>query len=109
MLLNQLCSRLRDNMELIEIFFKSDTNEKCSDKFVIFTILLRFLHSDGHVGNRARDALLLCISLSKTHDGIGNYIANGTDFCHVSIYFDSDKTCHLSCSFYTSVLQKSSL
>ena len=85
MLLNQLCSRLRDNIELVEIFFRSsDNNLKGKEKFVIFTILLRFLHSDGHVGSRARDALLLCISLSKSHDGIGDYIANGTDFCHVS-------------------------
>ena len=81
MLLNQLCSRLRDSMELIEIFF----NQKHDDKFVIFSILLRFLHSDGVVGCQARDALLLCISLSKTHEGIGKYIASGTDFCQVSL------------------------
>lgn len=79
MLLNQLCSRLRDNLELIEVFFKPEE----SDKFVIFSILLKFLHSDGQVGNQARDALLLCISLSKTHQGIGKYVANGTDFCQV--------------------------
>ena len=84
MLLNQLCSRLRDNIELVEIFFRSSDKSQKGEKFVIFTILLRFLHSDGHVGSRARDALLLCISLSKSHDGIGDYIANGTDFCHVS-------------------------
>ena len=83
MLLNQLCSRLRDNIELVEIFFKEE--DTAPQKFVIFTILLRFLHSDGHVGTRARDALLLCISLSRSHDGIGDYIANGTDFCHVSV------------------------
>jgi len=81
MLLNQLCSRLRDSMELIEVFF----NVK-EDKFVIFSILLRFLHSDGHVGSQARDALLLCISLSKTHEGIGRFIATGTDFCQHLAY-----------------------
>lgn len=82
MLLNQLCSRLRDNVELIDIFFKHDNSVQ--DKFLIFTILLRFLHTDGHVGSQARDALLLCISLSKAHEGIGSYIANGTDFCQVT-------------------------
>ena len=79
MLLNQLCSRLRDSMELIEVFFNAK-----EDKFIIFSILLRFLHVDGHVGSQARDALLLCISLSKTHEGIGKFIATGTDFCQVS-------------------------
>merc|ERR1719412_2340391 len=44
MLLNQLCSRLRDSVELIEIFFKPEDDR--DDKFVIFSILLRFLHSD---------------------------------------------------------------
>jgi len=81
MLLNQLCSRLRDSMEMIEVFF----NVK-EDKFVIFSILMRFLHSDGHVGSQARDALLLCISLSKTHEGIGRFIATGTDFCQHLAY-----------------------
>ena len=83
MLLNQLCSRLRDNVELIEVFYRHDLDQ---EKFVIFSILLQFLHTDGDVGSQARDALLLCISLSKTHEGIGKYIANGTDFCQVALY-----------------------
>ena len=44
MLLNQLCSRLQDNPALLEVFFKPDDNE---NKFIIFSILLRFLHFEG--------------------------------------------------------------
>jgi hypothetical protein len=85
MLLNQLCSRLQDNAELLEIFFKKTAEDTNNEQFVIFSILLRFLHSEGVVGSRARDALLLCMALSKTHDGIGQYIAKGTNFCPVSL------------------------
>ena len=81
MLLNQLCSRLQDNPALLEVFFKPDDNE---NKFIIFSILLRFLHFEGTVGSQARDALLLCMALSETHLGIGEYITKGTNFCHVS-------------------------
>ncbi len=90
MLLNQLCSRLQDNTDLLEVFFKPAKDQSSSGKqqsgneFVIFSILVNFLHSEGKIGSRARDALLLCISLSKTHDGIGEYIAKRTHFCHVS-------------------------
>ena len=92
MLLNQLCSRLQDNSDLLEVFFKpskecskdGDSHEHSQSQFVIFSILVRFLHSEGNVGSRARDALLLCMALSKAHDGIGEYISKRTHFCHVS-------------------------
>ena len=89
MLLNQLCSRLQENPALLEVFFKppgSNVSSRFSsskpDQFIIFSILLRFLHTEGVVGGQARDALLLCMALSETHEGIGEYIT-GTNFCHV--------------------------
>jgi len=89
MLLNQLCSRLQENPALLEVFFKppgSNVSSRSSssskpDQFIIFSILLRFLHTEGVVGGQARDALLLCMALSETHEGIGEYIT-GTNFCH---------------------------
>ena len=53
------------------------------DKFPIFTILVGFLHSSGVVGQNARDALLLCMSMSKKHHKIGKHIATNTNFCPV--------------------------
>ena len=90
MLLNQLCSRLQENPALLEVFFKppgSNVSSRSSssskpDQFIIFSILLRFLHTEGEVGGQARDALLLCMALSETHEGIGEYIT-ATNFCHV--------------------------
>ena len=87
MLLNQLCSRLQDNPALLEVFFKPPddgnvSSSSATDQFIIFSILLRFLHTEGVVGGQDRDALLLCMALSETHEGIGEYIT-GTNFCHV--------------------------
>lgn len=85
MLLNQLCSRLmdKDNVHLLDVFFNAGKEEDEEDHFLIFSILVRFLHSQGQVGGQARDALLLCMALSKEHDGIGKYIAKSTNFCPV--------------------------
>ena len=33
----------------------------------------------------ARDALLLCMTLSKRHDEVGKHIARNTNFCPVSM------------------------
>ena len=63
MLLNQLCSRLQENPALLEVFFKppdkagksnniSKSSSSKSDQFIIFSILLRFLHTEGVVGSQ---------------------------------------------------------
>ena len=112
MLLNQLCSRLQENPALLEVFFKppgSNVTSRSSssskpDQFIIFSILLRFLHTEGVVGGQARDALLLCMALSETHEGIGEYIT-ATNFCHVRwfifSYFFPEKI-HIIVEFFTS-------
>ena len=70
-MLNQLCMRLMDNIELLHFFFVAS-----EEQFLIFSILVSFLHKEGHVGQLARDALLHCMSLSKKNDSVGNYIAD---------------------------------
>ena len=84
LLLNQLCSRLmeKENAQLLEVFFNAGSTDE--DQFPIFTILVGFLHSSGSVGQQARDALLLCMSLSKKHQKVGKHIAANTNFCPVS-------------------------
>lgn len=84
LLLNQLCSRLmdRDNVRLLDVFFNASSSLS-SSRFPIFSILVNFLHSGGPMGQHARDALLLCMTLSKRHDKIGVHIAGGTNFCPV--------------------------
>ena len=97
MFLKQLCSRLQDNPALLEVFFKSE-DDSSVEKFVIFSILLRFLHTEGTVGSQAKDALLLCMALSETHQGIGEYITKGTNFCHVrDIFYLKFSMCRIIC------------
>jgi Retinoic acid induced 16-like protein len=42
------------------------------------------VHREGSVGHQARDAMLLCMALSKKHEGLGTYIADSSNVCPVS-------------------------
>lgn len=57
-------------------------------RFIIFTLLIPHIHREGGVGQQARDAMLLCMSLSKKNDEVGNYIADpSTGVCPVNLCF----------------------
>ena len=53
---------------------------------MIFSLLLPFIHREGGIGQQAKDALLLCMSLSSSHLAVGEYIARHSNFCPVSNY-----------------------
>lgn len=53
-------------------------------RFMIFSLLLPFVHREGGIGQQARDALLLCMALSASHTSVGQYIAQHSNFCPVS-------------------------
>ncbi|XP_015599998.1 UPF0518 protein AAEL005291 isoform X2 [Cephus cinctus] len=80
-LLNQLCVALMQNMALLDLFFHPE--ESAKSKFIIFTLLIPHIHREGGVGQQARDAMLLCMSLSKRHDEVGLYIAEHSNVCPV--------------------------
>ncbi|XP_051159475.1 FHIP family protein GK23746 isoform X2 [Leptopilina boulardi] len=81
-LLNQLCVALMQNLALLDLFFHPKANEK--NKFLIFTLLIPHIHREGGVGQQARDAMLLCMSLSRKNDEVGSYIADpSTGVCSV--------------------------
>ncbi|KAK2584278.1 hypothetical protein KPH14_006680 [Odynerus spinipes] len=80
-LLNQLCVALMQNMALLDLFFHSTTTGK--NKFVIFTLLIPHIHREGGIGQQSRDAMLLCMSLSKKNDEVGLYIADQSNICPV--------------------------
>jgi len=100
-LLNQLCVRLMENLELLRFFFHADsavgssssnsTNSRrnsCSDSsssssFLVFSLLVGFLHREGHVGQQARDALINVMAMSRKNEGVGNYIAKHSNFCPI--------------------------
>lgn len=80
-LLNQLCVALMQNMALLDLFFHSTAIGK--NKFIIFTLLIPYVHREGGVGQQARDSMLLCMSLSKKNDEVGIYIADHSNICPV--------------------------
>ncbi|XP_018347752.1 PREDICTED: UPF0518 protein AAEL005291-like isoform X1 [Trachymyrmex septentrionalis] len=80
-LLNQLCVALMQNMALLDLFFHPTASGK--NKFIIFNLLIPHIHREGGVGQQARDAMLLCMSLSKKNDEIGLYIADHSNICPV--------------------------
>ncbi|XP_076624708.1 FHIP family protein AGAP011705 isoform X1 [Colletes latitarsis] len=80
-LLNQLCVTLMQNMALLDLFFHPTAVGK--NKFIIFTLLIPHVHREGGVGQQARDAMLLCMSLSKKNDEVGVYIADHSNICPV--------------------------
>ena len=83
LVLHQLCVCVTQNTQMLELLF-SASSEQGPAKFVIFSLLIPYIHREGPIGQQARDALLLIMALSCVHDHIGTYIADYSDFCPVS-------------------------
>ena len=84
LVLHQLCVALSQNTSLLEVLF-SASSDQGPTKFLIFSLLIPYIHREGAIGQQARDAFLLIMALSARHDHIGQYIAQNSDFCPVSI------------------------
>lgn len=110
-LLNSLCVCLSQNPQLLELFFmpkfegdsylpatinaannsnssphlraKIAAIDKPESRFLIFSLLIPFVHREGPIGQQARDALLLIMSMSRKYDSVGIYIAENSNFCPV--------------------------
>ncbi|XP_070553596.1 FHF complex subunit HOOK-interacting protein 1A-like isoform X2 [Ptychodera flava] len=82
LLLNQLCVSLTQDPSLLEFLFHASPDQGPA-KFLIFSLLIPYLHRDGPIGQQARDALLLCMSVSSGNELVGRYIADSTNFCPV--------------------------
>ncbi|KAJ6646837.1 FHIP family protein [Pseudolycoriella hygida] len=83
-LLNQLCVVLMQNVHLLDLFFFSSSQQgNGAANFLIFSLLISYVHRDGTIGHQARDALLLCMSLSQKNANVGTYIAQYSTMCPV--------------------------
>ncbi|XP_073999431.1 FHIP family protein AGAP011705 isoform X2 [Rhodnius prolixus] len=80
-LISQLCISFIHNDHYIHSFF--DYTIAQHPKFVIFSLLIPYVHSEGTIGQKARENLLLCMELSKKHDLIAEIIALYSDICLV--------------------------
>ncbi|KAL7741042.1 hypothetical protein ACLKA6_013477 [Drosophila palustris] len=95
-LLNQLCVVLMQNVHLLDLFFFSaqtqvqeqiqngslpEPKSGTTTNFIIFSLLIPYVHREGSLGHQARDALLLCMALSQKNSNIGHYIAQYSSIC----------------------------
>ncbi|KAM8939085.1 FHF complex subunit HOOK-interacting protein 1A [Pelodytes ibericus] len=81
-LLNQLCSILAKDPSILELFFHTREDQGAAN-FLIFSLLIPFIHREGTVGQDARDALLLIMSLSAKNNVVAKHIVESTFFCPV--------------------------
>ncbi|KAM9857182.1 FHF complex subunit HOOK-interacting protein 1A [Aulostomus maculatus] len=82
LLLNQLCCVLAKDPSILELFFHT-SNDQGATNFLIFSLLIPFIHREGTVGQQARDALLLIMSLSAENQRVAKHVAENTYFCPV--------------------------
>lgn len=52
---------------------------------MLFSLLIPFVHREEGIGQQARHALLLCMSLSKKNEHVAQYITQHSNVCPVSI------------------------
>ncbi|XP_050313377.1 FHIP family protein AGAP011705 [Anthonomus grandis grandis] len=76
-LLNQISALLVQHPELVKLFIVCDKNV---NRFIVFSLLIPFMHKEDGIGMRARDALLLCMSLSKKNEEVALYILEHSNF-----------------------------
>ncbi|XP_036962764.1 protein FAM160A1 [Acanthopagrus latus] len=82
LLLNQLCCVLAKDPSILELFFHTSEDQGATN-FLIFSLLIPFIHREGTVGQQARDALLLIMSLSAENERVARHVAENTYFCPV--------------------------
>uniref|UniRef100_A0A8D8LHU9 UPF0518 protein CG3558 n=1 Tax=Cacopsylla melanoneura TaxID=428564 RepID=A0A8D8LHU9_9HEMI len=84
-LLHQLCITLFQQNELLEFFFPSEHEKQnnTSERFVILSLLVSYIHREEELGRQARDALLLCLALSKDNIHVAQFIIQDSDLCPV--------------------------
>uniref|UniRef100_A0A672PJC7 FHF complex subunit HOOK interacting protein 1A n=1 Tax=Sinocyclocheilus grahami TaxID=75366 RepID=A0A672PJC7_SINGR len=81
-LLHQLCRVLVKEASVLELFFHSSQDQGAAN-FLLFSLLIPFIHHDGTVGAQARDALTLIMSLSSQNSLVAKHIVENTYFCPV--------------------------
>lgn len=81
-LLHQLCLVLARDASVLELFFHSSQDQGAAN-FLLFSLLVPFVHRDGPVGMQARDALTLIMALSARNAVVADHIAQNTYFCPV--------------------------
>nr|XP_057924461.1 FHF complex subunit HOOK-interacting protein 1A-like [Doryrhamphus excisus] len=82
LLLNQLCVALVKDPSVLELFFHTSEDQGAAN-FLLFSLLIPYTHRQGPVGQQAREALLLIMSLSASESRVAQHICQNTYFCPV--------------------------
>ncbi|XP_035029755.2 FHF complex subunit HOOK interacting protein 1B [Hippoglossus stenolepis] len=83
LLLNQVCVTMARQPVVLEMLFRAAPAQQGSTNLLIFSLLVPFIHRDGAIGQQARDALLLVMAASASHEAVACYIAENSYFCPV--------------------------
>ncbi|XP_017276692.1 FTS and Hook-interacting protein homolog isoform X2 [Kryptolebias marmoratus] len=83
LLLNQVCVSMARQPVVLEMLFQAALAHQGSTNLLIFSLLVPFIHRDGAIGQQARDALLLVMAASASHEAVARYIAENSYFCPV--------------------------
>ncbi|XP_036965430.1 FTS and Hook-interacting protein homolog isoform X2 [Acanthopagrus latus] len=83
LLLNQVCVSMARQPVVLEMLFQAAPAQQGSTNLLIFSLLVPFIHRDGAIGQQARDALLLVMAASASHEAVARYIAENSYFCPV--------------------------
>ena len=93
--LHQLCVGITQFPAVLDLLFDGDVTgkiedengtadvEKTSSQFIVFSLLVPFVHREGRAAQQARDDLLLIMSLSSALSSISRHIVDNSDFCPV--------------------------
>lgn len=83
LLLNQVCVSMARQPVVLEMLFRAAPVQQGPTNLLIFSLLVPFIHRDGAIGQQARDALLLVMATSASHEAVARYIAENSYFCPV--------------------------
>lgn len=81
---HQVCVTMARQPVVLEMLFRAAPAQQGSTNLLIFSLLVPFIHRDGAIGQQARDALLLVMATSASHEAVARYIAENSYFCPVS-------------------------
>ncbi|XP_043237246.1 FHF complex subunit HOOK interacting protein 1B-like isoform X1 [Amphibalanus amphitrite] len=82
LVLAQLCAALHRQPPLLDLFLGLDEDGQPTS-FSVFAMLVDFVHRDGVIGRTDREALLLCMRLSRENLQLAQYIVQHSNFCPV--------------------------
>lgn len=83
-LLHRLCHMLARDDSALQLFLFHSGQDQGAANFLLFSLLLPFVHRDGPVGAQARDALALIVASSARDITLADHITQNTYFCPVS-------------------------